>query len=141
MKSYDDIINLPHHVSKKHPQMSMLDRAAQFSPFAALTGYGDAIDEVARVTEARIELADSERQEIGQVLREAYETGCPVEITHFVPDERKEGGAYAMTTGVIKAIESASRTVIFQSRVEIKFDSIQSAVRIQSTSESFIGSE
>lgn len=97
MSSYDDIINLPHHVSNKHPQMSMLDRAAQFSPFAALTGYGDAIDEAARVTEAQVELDDSERQEIDRVLREAYETGGPVEITHFVPDGRSicgDGGGY-----------------------------------------------
>lgn len=130
MKSYDDIINLPHHVSKKHPQMSMLDRAAQFSPFAALTGYGDAIDEAARVTEAQIELDDSERQEIDRVLREAYETGSPVEVTHFVPDERKAGGAYVVTAGVIKAIDPVSRVVEFQSRVKIRIDSIQSAIQM-----------
>lgn len=130
MKSYDDIINLPHHVSKKHPQMSMLDRAAQFSPFAALTGYGDAIDEAARVTEAQIELDDSERQEIDRVLREAYETGSPVEVTHFVPDERKAGGAYVVTAGVIKAIDPVSRVVELQSRVKIRIDSIQSAIQM-----------
>ena len=130
MKNYDDIINLPHHVSKKHPQMSMLDRAAQFSPFAALTGYGDAIDEAARVTEAQIELDDSERQEIDRILREVYETGSPVEVTHFVPDERKAGGAYVVTAGVIKAIDPVSRVVEFQSRVKIRIDSIQSAVRM-----------
>ena len=130
MKNYDDIINLPHHVSTKHPQMSMLDRAAQFSPFAALTVYGDAIDEAARVTEAQIELDDSERQEIDRVLREVYETGSPVEVTHFVPDERKAGGAYVVTAGVIKAIDPVSRVVEFQSRVKIRIDSIQSAVRM-----------
>ena len=130
MKNYDDIINLPHHVSKKHPQMSMLDRAAQFSPFAALTGYGDAIDEAARVTEAQIELDDNERQEIDRILREVYETGSPVEVTHFVPDERKAGGAYVVTAGVIKAIDPVSRVVEFQSRVKIRIDSIQSAVRM-----------
>ena len=130
MKSYDDIINLPHHVSKKHPQMSMLDRAAQFSPFAALTGYGDAIDEAARVTEAQIELDDSERQKIDRVLREAYETGSPVEINHFVPDGRKAGGAYVVTAGVIKAIDPVNRVVELQSRVKIRIDSIQSAVRM-----------
>ena len=130
MKSYDDIINLPHHVSEKHPQMSMLDRAAQFSPFAALTGYGDAIDEAARVTEAQIELDDNERQEIDRILREVYETGSPVEVTHFVPDERKAGGAYVVTAGVIKAIDPVSRVVEFQSRVKIRIDSIQSAVRM-----------
>ena len=130
MKNYDDIINLPHHVSKKHPQMSMLDRAAQFSPFAALTGYGDAIDEAARVTEAQIELDDNGLQEIDRILREVYETGSPVEVTHFVPDERKAGGAYVVTAGVIKAIDPVSRVVEFQSRVKIRIDSIQSAVRM-----------
>ena len=130
MKSYDDIINLPHHVSEKHPQMSMLDRAAQFSPFAALTGYGDAIDEAARVTEAQIELDDNERQEIDRILREVYETGSPVEVTHFVPDERKAGGAYVVTAGVIKAIDPVSRVVEFQSRVKIRIDSIQSAIQM-----------
>ena len=130
MKNYDDIINLPHHVSKKHPQMSMLDRAAQFSPFAALTGYGDAIDEAARVTEAQIELDDNELQEIDRILREVYETGSPVEVTHFVPDERKAGGAYVVTAGVIKAIDPVSCVVEFQSRVKIRIDSIQSAVRM-----------
>ena len=130
MNKYDNIINLPHHVSKKYPQMSMLDRAAQFSPFAALTGYGDAIDEAARVTEAQIELDDSERQEIDRVLREAYETGSPVEITHFVPDERKAGGAYVVTAGVIKAIDPVNCVVELQSRVKIRIDSIQSAVRM-----------
>ncbi len=130
MSSYDDIINLPHHVSKKHPQMSMLDRAAQFSPFAALTGYGDAIDEAARVTEAQIDLDDSERQEIDRVLREAYETGCPVEVTHFIPDERKAGGAYVVTAGVIKAIDPVNRMVELQSKVKIQIDTIQSAVRM-----------
>ena len=114
MSSYDDIINQPHHVSNKHPQMSMLDRAAQFSPFAALTGYGDAIDEEARVTQAQVEFDDSERQEIDRVLREMYETGCPVEITHFVLDGRKAGGVYAVTTGVIKALDSVNRTAEFQ---------------------------
>ena len=130
MKNYDDIINLPHHVSKKHPQMSILDRAAQFSPFAALTGYGDAIDEAARVTQAQIELDDSERQEIDSVLREAYETGSPVEITNFVPDGRKAGGEYAVTAGVIKAIDPVNRVVELQNRVKIRIDSIQRAVRM-----------
>ena len=112
MSHYDDIIDLPHHVSKKHPQMSMLDRAAQFSPFAALTGYGDAIDEAARLTETRIELDDSERQEIDRILREAYETGYPVKITHFVPDERKEGGEYVVTAGDIKRLDLVCHSVV-----------------------------
>ncbi len=130
MKNFDDIINLPHHISKKHPQMSMLDRAAQFSPFAALTGYSDAIDEAARVTEEQVELDDSQRQEIDRVLREAYEMGRPVEITYFVPDERKAGGAYVVTAGVIKAIDPVSRVVELQSRVKIRIDSIQRAVQM-----------
>ena len=129
-RKYEDILHLAHPRSASRPHMSAHDRAAQFSPFAALTGYGDAIDEAARVTEAQIELDDNELQEIDRILREVYETGSPVEVTHFVPDERKAGGAYVVTAGVIKAIDPVSRVVEFQSRVKIRIDSIQSAVRM-----------
>lgn len=102
MSRYDDIINLPHRVSEKHPRTSMLDRAAQFFPFAALTGYGDATDEAARVTATLIELDNSERQEIGRTLCEAYKARVAVEITHFVPDERKAGEECAVTAEFIR---------------------------------------
>lgn len=108
---YGDIINLPHHVSRTHPQMSMIDRAAQFSPFAALTGYGDAIDEAARHTQERIELDEDELLEIERRLREAYAIGVPVEITHFVPDDQKDGGAYIETSGLIKKLDPINQTV------------------------------
>lgn len=124
MSRYDDIIDLPHHISKKHPQMSMLDRAAQFSPFAALTGYSDTIDEAARVTEARIELDNSELQEIDRILREAYRTGTAVEITHFVSDERKAGGEYVVTAGVIKRLDLVCHSVVLSNGAVINMADI-----------------
>ncbi len=69
MSSYDDIINLPHHVSQKHPQMSMLNRAAQFSPFAALTGYDAAIRESARLTDRKVELGEDAKEDLSKKLR------------------------------------------------------------------------
>lgn len=82
MGKYDDIISLPHHVSTKHPQMSMLERAAQFSPFAALSGHGAAIDETARLTEDRIELEDDAKAIVDFQLRLAAEqTDPPAEVT------------------------------------------------------------
>ena len=94
---YDDIINLPHHVSTRHPQMSMYDRAAQFSPFAALTGYDDAIQETGRLTEQKIELDEETLEKLDerfQILQEHLGEQPEVRFTYFKPDERKEGGAY-----------------------------------------------
>ena len=95
---YDDIIDLPHHVSSRHPQMSMTDRAAQFSPFAALTGYGDAVREKARLTEQKPDLSEEERAELDYKLQMACgpdsEGERPeVRITYFVPDRKKAGGS------------------------------------------------
>ena len=95
MSEYDDIIHLPHHVSRIHPQMSMEDRAAQFSPFAALTGYDAAIVETARLTAQRVELDEYERQALNkklQFISEHLNEHPKVSITCFVPDARKEGG-------------------------------------------------
>ena len=107
MGKYDDIISLPHHVSLKHPQMSMLERAAQFSPFAALSGHGAAIDETARLTADRIELEDDAKAMVDMRLRLAAEqTDPPVEVTvtYFLPDNKKAGGNYVTATGIIKKI-------------------------------------
>ena len=97
LKKYDDIINLPHPVSKKHPQMPLLDRAAQFAPFAALTGYGEALTETARLTDTKIELDEGEIERINakiNYLIDNLETAPTVEITYFVPDKKKKGGKY-----------------------------------------------
>ena len=93
---YSDIINLPHHVSVKHPQMSMTERAAQFNPFAALTGYDDAVEETARLTESQAELTESRKAALDEALREilSAETRPQVTIRYFLPDEKKAGGRY-----------------------------------------------
>ncbi len=111
--NYDDIINLPHHVSKNHPQMAMIDRAAQFSPFAALTGHGDAIGETARLTDRKIELDESRKETIDEKLRAVSEYGdvLKIEVTYFVPDRRKDGGEYAVVTGTVKKVDAVSREI------------------------------
>ena len=103
MDRYSDIIDHPHHVSRKHPRMRRLNRAAQFAPFAALTGYGDQIVEAARLTERRIELTEAEEAEISEKLGR-LERGDAVELTWFVPDSRKAGGRYVTEKVVVRQI-------------------------------------
>lgn len=110
MEKYKDIIDLPHHVSDVHPQMSMINRAAQFSPFAALTGYDDAIEETARLTDSRIELTEAEEDEISGKLGR-LQRGDTVELTWFVPDKRKAGGRYNAERVVIKQVVAAEGKV------------------------------
>ena len=114
MGKYDDIINLPHHVSETHPPMSRADRAAQFSPFAALTGYDAAVRETARVTERRIELDEEAKAELNAELNRILEhlpEHPQVSITYFVPDERKSGGAYHTVTGSVRKLDSFAKTL------------------------------
>ena len=119
MTEYDDIIDLPRPKSKHEP-MPMSDRAAQFSPFAALTGYGDAIDETARLTDARIELSDEERAELDYKQQYLATLDAPtVTVTYFIPDERKSGGAYVTHTGVLKRVDEVERMMVFIDGVRI----------------------
>ena len=111
---YDDMIDLPHPSSKKHPRMSIRDRAAIFSPFAALSGHGAAIVETARLTDRRMELDEDTKEELDQkqaVLMEHIEEQPEVTVTWFQPDERKEGGAYLTVTGRLKKIDEVGRTL------------------------------
>ncbi len=102
---YEDIIHLPHHVSRKHPQMSMANRAAQFSSFAALTGHDAAIAEAARLTDERPILDESVKQEISNLLQLApTDSNLVLNIVYFVPDTRKSGGAYMELTGRVKKL-------------------------------------
>ena len=113
---YDDIINLPHHVSKRHPQMSLLNRAAQFSPFAALTGHEAAIQETARLTESFIELDEDRKLELDeqlQIITENLGQKPECEITYFQPDEKKTGGSYVTICGRIKKIDKLEHRIIF----------------------------
>ena len=107
-QKYGDILNMPHHVSATRPQMPMSDRAAQFSPFAALTGYDAAIKETGRLTDTKIELDDEELNNLNlkfQFLVEHLEDEPEVAITYFKADERKAGGAYLEATGIVKKLD------------------------------------
>ena len=111
---YDDIINLPHHKSITHSHMSMIDRAAQFSPFAALTGHSAAIAETGRLTDRRVELDEYEMTRVDaelQRLQELLPGGPTASITYFVQDERKNGGSYQTVTGSVKRIDAVNGVI------------------------------
>lgn len=121
---YDDIINLPHPTSKNHPRMKNIERAAQFSPFAALTGYDSAIKETARITETHIELDENEKARLNcqiRLLLEKLPTNPFVAITYYVPDSRKDGGAYQTVSGNIKKLipVSASSYYVMKRRYQL----------------------
>ena len=126
---YDKIMGLPHHVSKTRPQMPMSDRAAQFAPFAALTGYDAAIKETGRLTDERIELdveALSALDMKYQLLMEALDEAPEVTITYFQPDERKAGGKYVSAVGAVKKIDDFERRITMQDGTKIPMDDILS---------------
>ena len=113
--NYDDIIALPHPEPRTHPRMSLHDRAAQFSPFAALTGHSAAIAETGRLTDSRITLDESEIARVDaalQRLRELLPQAPAVSITYFVPDERKAGGSYQTVTGTARRIDTANGVLL-----------------------------
>lgn len=114
---YDDIINLPHHVSASHPKMPLSDRAAQFSPFAALTGHPEAIKEMARLTEEWIELDESSKEMLDerlQVIRENLINRPEIIFTYYKPDEKKSGGAYLTVKGTVKKINEYEHQILLE---------------------------
>ena len=126
---YDDILHLPHHVSPTRPRMTMAERAAQFSPFAALTGHDEAIRETGRVTVGKIELGEDEKAELDQkqrLLLAALERGeqPPVTVTYFQPDQRKEGGEYRTAAGAVKKIDEATGRLYLTDGTSIPFDAL-----------------
>ena len=124
---YDDIINLPHPTSKRHPRMPIHDRAAIFSPFAALSGHGAAIAETARLTEQRIELDEDTQAELDRkqaVLLEHMDEQPEVTVTWFQPDDRKEGGAYLTTTGRLKKLKELERILVLADGAEIPLEDV-----------------
>lgn len=124
---YDDMLYLPHHQSIKRPHMSMRDRAAQFSPFAALTGHEAAISETARLTDKRLVLDEDAKIDLDeklQFIQENLDCSPVVSITYFVPDEKKEGGAYLTMTGVVRRIDPVAKSVIFTDRRSIQIEDI-----------------
>lgn len=124
---YDDIIHLPHHTSLKHPRMSRGDRAAQFSPFAALTGHDAAVRETERLTSQRIELDESVLSDIDarlQLLQEHLPEQPELTVCYFQPDERKSGGAYRTITGTVKKIDCYERHLILTDGTKIPIDEL-----------------
>ena len=127
MSRYDDIINLPHHVSPTRQRMSMHDRAAQFAPFAALVGYDDAVAETARLTENRPELDEQEQRAINERLAyiaDHIHEHPEVRIKYFVPDERKSGGAVVEVSGTVKKISTTDATIVLTDGCKIKTNDI-----------------
>jgi len=125
MSKYDDIINLPHPVSKKHPRMSIYNRAAQFSPFAALTGYDDLVSETGREVNRKIELDEYEKDEINnnlQLLKDNPYT--KISITYFLKDKYKEGGEYITTITKIKKFIEDKRVIILEDTNIINIEDI-----------------
>ena len=124
---YDDIINLPHPTSQRHPRMPVRDRAAIFSPFAALSGHGAAIAETARLTERRMELDEDTRAELDRkqaVLLEHIDEQPEITITWFQPDEKKDGGAYLTTTGRLKKLRELERILVLADGTEIPMEDV-----------------
>ena len=124
---YDDVIYRQHPTSKKHPRMSRMNRAAQFAPFAALTGYEESIEETARLTDHRIELSEYEIEELNAKLnfiQEHIKERPEVTITYFQPDGRKEGGSYITVTGKVRRIDEVNRVVVFEDERIVWIDAI-----------------
>ena len=127
--SYEDIIHLPHHQSVTRTHMSIVDRSAQFAPFSALTGHGEAMQETARITNQKMELdeqskvlLDTKLQEL--VERKSLENDVAVEFVYFQPDATKTGGEYVEKLGKLKRIDEVNRVVVLEDKTEILIDDI-----------------
>lgn len=127
MKDYNKIINLPHHQSATRKRMSNYDRAAQFAPFAALTGHDEAIKETARLTDDYIEMGEDRLGELSakiQLLIDKLSEQPEITVVYFVPDERKSGGSYAEKTGVVRIIDEYERKLVFYDSDKILIDRV-----------------
>lgn len=125
--NYEDIINLAYHKSKKHIPMSMYTRAAQFAPFAALTGYDDAIDEEGRIVDERINIAEEIKAEINanlQIILEEIDKHPNIEITYFVPDSKKAGGVYKTVSDNVRRIDEVAKIIYLYNKMEININDI-----------------
>lgn len=124
---YDDILHLPHPTSARHPRMPIAERAAIFSPFAALSGHAGAIAETARLTDQKMELDEDTKVELDRrqaVLLEHIAEQPEVTVTWFQPDERKDGGAYFTTTGRLKKINEMNRVLILLDGTSIPLEDV-----------------
>lgn len=126
---YADMYDLPHHQSPTRPHMSMQDRAAQFSPFAALSGYDEAVKEVERLTEKRRILSDDEKVRLDrklQIVAQTMGSGALYAFTYFIPDERKDGGAYVRYEGRVSRINSLEHILVLDDGTVIEIVEIES---------------
>ena len=126
-EDYSDIINLPHHVSHNHPQMPMEARAAQFAPFAALTGYDAVIHETARQTDKHVELEEYDNERLNRIfseLMDSLEEHPVVTVSYFKPDEHKAGGAYVTVTGQLKKIDTYEQLMVMEDGTAIPIGNI-----------------
>ncbi len=126
-EDYSDIIHLPHTESKNHPRMSMQNRAAQFAPFAALTGYEDVIQETGRLTDSFIELDEDDKERLNLKVADLMariEEHPSVTITYFIPDSRKAGGSYSTLSGRLKSIDEIQQALILEDDTVILFNRI-----------------
>lgn len=123
---YEKIINLPHHVSEKRAPMSKSDRAAQFAPYSALSGYEDAVEETARLTDRKIELDEYEKGKINDTLTDLISSpaGTMIRVTFFRPDKRKIGGAYVTLAGEFDRVDEIERKILLVCGKEIKLDDV-----------------
>ena len=124
---YADIIDLPHHVSRNHPQMPLRDRAAQFAPFAALTGYEAVVGETARLTDQKRELDAQETEELNRQLAAVIEhlsERPEVTVEYFVPDERKAGGAYVTVTGRVRHVSLPEKILVLEDGTVIRIEDV-----------------
>lgn len=127
MKDYSKIINLPHHQSATRKRMSNYDRAAQFAPFAALTGHDEAIKETARLTDDYMEMGEDRLGELSakiQLLIDKLSEQPEITVVYFVPDERKSGGSYAEKTGIVRIIDEYERKLVFYDGDKILIDRV-----------------
>lgn len=125
MGEYDDIINLPHHVSATRPRMSTANRAAQFAPFSALSGHDAAIKETARLTDKRTVLDQDAKDRLAEklnLLADMSSQQPEVTITYFKPDDKKQGGSYITTTGTMKKIDEYEHVIIMTDERKIPID-------------------
>jgi len=133
-RNYDDIIHLPHHVSKKHPKMPLEDRAAQFAPFAAVVGHESSVKEAARLTDQKRDLDEAEKTVINeqlQIIQNQIDNQPEVEITHFEADELKSGGKYIVSKGRVKKIDVYTRSIYLVDESIIEIDDVFKVLIVQ----------
>ena len=125
---YDDMLYMQNPTPTCKSRMSFYERAAQFSPFAALTGYEDAVEETARLTDARLELSEDMKtilNEKMQMIVDNMDADPIVTITYFVPDKKKEGGAYVDVTGIVKEIDEYERCIVMTDKKKIPIEQVR----------------